>query len=1642
MAETVGRVEIEVGANTAAFEQAIAKVKAAAAGVGGGGARILPFDTSKVAVAAKELERSGGQIKEVFRDVASSIAVLQGPLGPLAGRINFLGSLFSRVGIAVGGFSVATAGAALAAKQAVDAFADEEKQLLTLDAVLKATGGSSGQTSRSLAELADSISKTTLATDDAVRSAEGLMLTFRSISGNEFPRALRAAQDLAATGFGSIEGNARQLGRALEDPIRGLGSLRRSGVSFTQSQRDVIKHLVETGKAAEAQRVVLKAIEDQVGGAGAAQAAGVTGAYHQFSEALNDSTVAFGAWVSNTFNVPGILRAMTAGLKAVNSETVYLSDSVEELRKQQEEQNKNINTYAVAQEKQVAAMKEEVATTNALRGARERVAGSTQTGFGPTPGDAEEQTRATIAQASGIEGLERVTRSMTIATATAQQATEKATAALKAAREELNRYNDSVEGANKALQDRRDEMTRTTEQARVFEATLKNNIDPLSLEGIMIAANAKALFELERALKAAGDAGADLDKLKQRLQDINAAIIVTGAAMGSFGRSLDEIRRSTTAALAEQLKYDTALRDARQNPQAIAAATYDLALAREKAAGAAEPDAKIKARAEATAAEAAATFSLSEAKREELLSSTQARDLAVYNLSLVGKSIEQQNILRNAFTLRQQAEAEAARTGVAYDKEALAAQQRLAAEVEGANQRIREATAEQDLMYGRATMFMNEADRAGAAMARNLFGPTWQQNLDDSRVKMARLNVELQQAYTITRDFAGTLVNDLLEGKSAVDSLSDAFDGLKKKIIDMALDAVVQGMFGLLTGTGSGGITNIFSSLFAGGGGGGGGGGKAGGVYQHGGVVGSTPVPPIWSKKRLDYDEYPAILHVGERVIPAGGGEPAGLPKSGADMLRMFGGIPKFQSGFNAGAAAAGAYTAGDTGATGAWSQVSGGGGNVTLSNLLASQYPTAGPGGGTISLGSRGTGGGGVTLRPLTVQPRLRPISVAPVVAPIVPVLPPLVPLPRLRPALEHEPDEYTELLADIDKYPSDINPIPLLPATVLRGGRSVPVTTVHRDFGAGTDVLSGDHPSTNVRSLTTAAPGYWSPTATMRPTTLPTARPTTAPGYWSPTATMQPTTPSYGGAFPWATTPTPTPTPSYGGAFPWAATPPPTAPSYGGAFPWARTPGGLRVGPNPFSPGSLQPGLSAIPRGFGPTGDIYPPGAAPLRPPPTVAPLPFAPTPLTPFDVPAPITTALQPNPFALTLLPSEVRGWIRDPVTGEFLSPPSLVHPPRPPPNPRLLAPAIVPTPPDIAAIPPVFGPSRLGPGTANIPFLPYPPPATLPPGLPGSAATMAPMGVPSPPTGLNQILIPAGRAINRALEYFQGGGAYAPRPGEPGWQQGALRSSGAQMAMMMEAGPGGAGFDARFAGARPQPRLGDAEFNEAMTALLSPRTGLSRVGGAGLRIPTGDLGRMLMPRYPLYGQSYLGPPRSAAATSNPFGNRPEEQYEYQDLPYRFYDTEHYGRGNPHATTRPQMQSPGTIELYRQERLGRPFIRHTGGYVGSTPAPRRWVNPAIFTRAPRLHDGLDYDEYPAVLQRGERVVPRGGGGSRPVVININNNANASVEASADEDNSGGIRVDIMIDELVAAKMRDGGSRINRTLATMGARGQPVRR
>lgn len=125
---------------------------------------------------------------------------------------------------------------------------------------------------------------------NTIKATQAKLLTFNHLAdsadkmGGNFDRATIAAIDMAAKGFGTAEGNAVQLGKALNDPITGLAALKKSGIDFTESEKQRIATLVESNRMGEAQALVLKAIETQVGGTAEAMSGGFDRMKIKFSQ--------------------------------------------------------------------------------------------------------------------------------------------------------------------------------------------------------------------------------------------------------------------------------------------------------------------------------------------------------------------------------------------------------------------------------------------------------------------------------------------------------------------------------------------------------------------------------------------------------------------------------------------------------------------------------------------------------------------------------------------------------------------------------------------------------------------------------------------------------------------------------------------------------------------------------------------------------------------------------------------------------------------------------------------------------------------------------------------------------------------------------------------------------------------------------------------------------------------------------------------------------------------------------------------------------------------------------------------------------------------------------------------------------------
>ena len=352
MASNLATIRVELIANAQKFKSNIDKAS--------GGLKKLDKSTGKASAGSKKMQNQ-------LRNLSGSIAAVQGPLGPVAGRITAIGAIMGRVSATALIFTGAFVLAGVAITKFAKAGALAERQSLRLEALIKATGGAAKLTGVQLEEMAVDIGRGTLASVQGARDAAGVLLTFKSISGDTFREALKLTQDLSEVGFGTMKTAALQLGKALEEPEIGMSALRRVGVSFTEQQKEQIKVMSLTGRQAEAQTLMLKILKAQVGGAGEGGAGGLSGAFDTLGENVN---LFFEKSTLGTFIVHQLTDSFKGLAKAVGffiPEPIKLEKSLGGLNGQLTESKLKLEELEKQQKKELGSFIQKLQATASMR---------------------------------------------------------------------------------------------------------------------------------------------------------------------------------------------------------------------------------------------------------------------------------------------------------------------------------------------------------------------------------------------------------------------------------------------------------------------------------------------------------------------------------------------------------------------------------------------------------------------------------------------------------------------------------------------------------------------------------------------------------------------------------------------------------------------------------------------------------------------------------------------------------------------------------------------------------------------------------------------------------------------------------------------------------------------------------------------------------------------------------------------------------------------------------------------------------------------------------------------------------------------------------------------------------------------------
>lgn len=223
------------------------------------------------------------------------------------------------VGIAAG--AMAAAGVVAVGALAVEAFkavAEVERLTAQTSAAIASTGGAAGRSVEQITGLADSLERMSGVEAEVIQAGQNMLLTFTNIKGTNFDAATQSALDMSVAMGTDMTSAATLVGKALNDPIKGIGALSKVGVQLTADQKALVEQMVATGDVAGAQGVILGVLQEQFGGS--AEAFGNT-----FLGTVEKVKNSFGA-ITEAF-VVGFLPPVTAALNFVNDSLVALADS-------------------------------------------------------------------------------------------------------------------------------------------------------------------------------------------------------------------------------------------------------------------------------------------------------------------------------------------------------------------------------------------------------------------------------------------------------------------------------------------------------------------------------------------------------------------------------------------------------------------------------------------------------------------------------------------------------------------------------------------------------------------------------------------------------------------------------------------------------------------------------------------------------------------------------------------------------------------------------------------------------------------------------------------------------------------------------------------------------------------------------------------------------------------------------------------------------------------------------------------------------------------------------------------------------------------------------------------------------------------
>lgn len=177
---------------------------------------------------------------------------------------------------------------------------EAERVSAQLDATLDTLGTRAAATRAQIGGMVDELKGASSFDDEALTEAADALLRFTNIDPRNFGAALEMATDLSTKLGTDLVSAAEGLGKALNNPETAMRQLRDMGVQLSDQQQQLVKDLMDQGREAEAQGIILRELEARYGSAAEAARGTLGGALVALKNTLMDLTEGSGGSLDGT----------------------------------------------------------------------------------------------------------------------------------------------------------------------------------------------------------------------------------------------------------------------------------------------------------------------------------------------------------------------------------------------------------------------------------------------------------------------------------------------------------------------------------------------------------------------------------------------------------------------------------------------------------------------------------------------------------------------------------------------------------------------------------------------------------------------------------------------------------------------------------------------------------------------------------------------------------------------------------------------------------------------------------------------------------------------------------------------------------------------------------------------------------------------------------------------------------------------------------------------------------------------------------------------------------------------------------------------------------------------------------------------